>query len=1019
MLITKLQIKDIKNYTEQEFDFSNGIVAICGPNGSGKTTIIESIAWALFDHLDYKKEDFVRRGARKGSVNVFFVSTIDGREYAVSRDSTGSYYVYDPELKIRLAQQKQEVTKWLCQQHGVEDGTDLSNLFRTTIGVPQGSFTYDFLQPPSKRKPVFDKILKVEDYIHAADKFKDLSRLIEGKISVIREKIASDEGQLKHYEEIESNYHMAINKLASLKYLYDDALKVKDETETRLKHLEAFKEQLDRVNREISKLKINNIENETKEKNLIAEIQRAKQASELVNKAKAGYEKFLLASEKLKTLEKSRATRDQLRNSYSSTQQQISRLESDIEHTQQELKQIEKAHQELANLTTKVQEQEALEKQLQDLQKKVGEKEQVERNISNLGRDLDDLRQKYSEISRSIEDSEKHKNDDKLVTKLELEKSEIDERLANYNLTLAELKHKEEHLNGLINTYQNLDLQIKDISEETERLEKEVSVDLPSVTELEEKQKDLTHKIAELKAITQRDEKMQQEIKNGLCPLLSERCLNMKPGQTLDEYFSFQLTEQNTQLKEKESLSKTVSLQLTQARLLLNKKLNLESLISQLTTVKQQAASIKEQQNLIENELAKLGNKNDLLQSKTNDTSRLQALEKELTIARDGKLKYAQLEPRRLRLIELKEEGVQKRKAHDADSARLSRLKEELSAQAIIQTDLVNLGNPRVTYEGLKRQILRETMLKQQLSLHEQNYKRLLDETANLRNQLESFSTLDKELAEVNLLLADCQSDYQTFLANQSTASLLLKLEQDLEKIISNSSNLKAELEIKETELINISPKYSYEEHSEKRNLINKLIHEVAQLESESKHTETQKQNLFNQLERLTVVKREQTNKIAERDRLSELHDLADFIRDCLRKAGPYITEAYLYTVSLEANLLYREISGNSMISLRWGLDYEIIMEEEGRDRPFHNLSGGEQMTAAISVRLALLKEFSDLRFAFFDEPTTNMDEERRRNLAQQIGRIKEFEQLFIVTHDDSFEGFTDNIIQLTKKAHI
>ncbi|MBK7996384.1 MAG: SMC family ATPase [Blastocatellia bacterium] len=461
MLIRKLQIKDIKNYTEHEFDFSNGIIAICGPNGSGKTTIIESIAWALFDHLDYKKEDFVRRGARKGSVNVFFVSNIDGREYGVSRDSTGSYYVYDPELNIRLAQQKQEVTKWLCQQHGVEDGTDLSNLFRTTIGVPQGSFTYDFLQPPSKRKPVFDKILKVEDYIHAADKFKDLSRLIEGKISAIREKIASDEGQLKHFEEIESNYQMAIDKLASLKYLYDDAKLNKQITEIRLSQLETLKTNIDKINQQIHQLKLSNIENETKGKNLIAEIQRAKQASELVNKAKIGYEKFLLASEKLKVLEKSRTTRDQLRNSYSSTEQQISRLESDIEHTQQELKQIEKAHQELTNLTTKVQEQEELEKQLQDLQKKVGEKEQVERNISNLGRDLDDLRQKYSEVSRSIEDSEKHKNDDKLVTKLELEKSEIDQRLANYNLTLTELKHKEEQLNNIINTYQNLDLQIK------------------------------------------------------------------------------------------------------------------------------------------------------------------------------------------------------------------------------------------------------------------------------------------------------------------------------------------------------------------------------------------------------------------------------------------------------------------------------------------------------------------------------------------------------------------------------
>jgi exonuclease SbcC len=51
------------------------------------------------------------------------------------------------------------------------------------------------------------------------------------------------------------------------------------------------------------------------------------------------------------------------------------------------------------------------------------------------------------------------------------------------------------------------------------------------------------------------------------------------------------------------------------------------------------------------------------------------------------------------------------------------------------------------------------------------------------------------------------------------------------------------------------------------------------------------------------------------------------------------------------------------------------------------------------------------VRIAFFDEPTTNMDEERRRNLAQQIGRIRDFDQLFVISHDDAFEGATDQII--------
>ena len=34
-----------------------------------------------------------------------------------------------------------------------------------------------------------------------------------------------------------------------------------------------------------------------------------------------------------------------------------------------------------------------------------------------------------------------------------------------------------------------------------------------------------------------------------------------------------------------------------------------------------------------------------------------------------------------------------------------------------------------------------------------------------------------------------------------------------------------------------------------------------------------------------------------------------------------------------------------------------------------------------------------------------------RRNLAQQIGRIRDFDQLFVISHDDTFEGFTDRVV--------
>jgi len=72
-------------------------------------------------------------------------------------------------------------------------------------------------------------------------------------------------------------------------------------------------------------------------------------------------------------------------------------------------------------------------------------------------------------------------------------------------------------------------------------------------------------------------------------------------------------------------------------------------------------------------------------------------------------------------------------------------------------------------------------------------------------------------------------------------------------------------------------------------------------------------------------------------------------------------------------------------------------------------------MCAALAVRLALLKVLADIDIAFFDEPTTNMDRARRESLAEAIGRIKTFQQLFVISHDDTFEQVTENVIVLER----
>src|SRR6185503_15522207 len=125
MHITKIELENIKSHAHFQQEFGRGTTAIMGENGAGKTTLIEAIAWVLFDLLDYKKDVFLRRGAKKGAAQITFESSKDEREYVVYRDTATGYYIYDPQLKMRIAEKKEEVARFLWQHLGVEAGTDL------------------------------------------------------------------------------------------------------------------------------------------------------------------------------------------------------------------------------------------------------------------------------------------------------------------------------------------------------------------------------------------------------------------------------------------------------------------------------------------------------------------------------------------------------------------------------------------------------------------------------------------------------------------------------------------------------------------------------------------------------------------------------------------------------------------------------------------------------------------------------------------------------------------------------
>ncbi len=881
MHITKIELQDVKSHADSTFEFSCGSTAISGENGAGKTTLIEAVAWTLFDVLDYKKDDFVRRGAKKGIARVTFESGLDERLYTVYRDTGTGYYVYDPALKLRIADKKEEVCRFLWQHLGVEAGTDLDSLFRRAIGVPQGTFTAIFLETGLERKKAFDKLLKVEEYRRGADELLKTSRYLDQKISEVREKIARAEGQLARIDIVEIEYQ---NFAAESGRLSSELEVLNGETEKKLELVKVLDEKESRIN----DLKTN-FDNKNTEKSRAEfilgqkqnERETARAAAATIKDVKEDAEKHVSILGRLKEFERERTERDRLRIELAKVEAALVAVNADQKHFQRDLENALKAHKTIEELKLAAADQEKLEDAVEKLRNSLAHSAAATNQVKNLDAKIERLRESYRANSAQRAD--------------------------------AELKAK----------------------------------DAGSFDGLQKRDAEIVREMARLQANLERDEKFQTEIQNGLCPILSQKCLNLKEGETLSAFVSSQFGE--------------IKMQITVLR---NEQVTVSS---------------------------------------------------SLKTSRDADKCLAQLSTLRERAGEIGEEGKRLKEERDELEKQLKNLPKAETGLAAAEASLKALDDPRGRIRILENESRREIELRQHLAETEKNLERLESDRRILVEQLESYKDLDSQWTEAIEIRDRTDKAHRIFLANEALAKSLEVREKEFASAETELKEVSIKLTAVETEYENAGKDYNRDHHLSERVALRELQNRQAETRAIFESAKRRAAELAAEMELLVGIRKSMQGEFKEKERFEKIAETTTFIRDTLKEAAPRVARNYVHFVSLEANQMFREISGNPELTLKWTEDYAIMLEENGHDRPFIALSGGEQMAAALSVRLALLKQLSDIRIAFFDEPTTNMDAERRENLAMQISQIKHFDQLFVISHDDTFHGYMDNEITVGK----
>ena len=97
------------------------------------------------------------------------------------------------------------------------------------------------------------------------------------------------------------------------------------------------------------------------------------------------------------------------------------------------------------------------------------------------------------------------------------------------------------------------------------------------------------------------------------------------------------------------------------------------------------------------------------------------------------------------------------------------------------------------------------------------------------------------------------------------------------------------------------------------------------------------------------------------------------------------------------------------------------VLTRTGRETPITLLSGGEKTALALSYILALNRLMaSGIGFLALDEPTSELDDERRRKLMELIGGMAQGEsrvvdQLIVVTHHDEVADSVDTLCRVSK----
>lgn len=287
--------------------------------------------------------------------------------------------------------------------------------------------------------------------------------------------------------------------------------------------------------------------------------------------------------------------------------------------------------------------------------------------------------------------------------------------------------------------------------------------------------------------------------------------------------------------------------------------------------------------------------------------------------------------------------------------------------------------------------------------------------SSTMQNLLDQHADVDERISSAESDLLQSRPAYEAYIAAQPAAALLAPREEELRMIEASMEESRAALR----ELAAVEERLALT-FSEDEYAAAKQKYDTATAAEKLAHAEHGRVSALVEEQKGLVAKlrKEHADFLKLETMLAHARTESAFSGDVhqyvVRELAKHVGASIVSALSAFAAELYQRIAPEQGLHLHWDAQsYAVELRDGDRRIRGRELSGGQLMGVSLAVKLALIKWYSQCRIGFLDEPTTHLDKETRRHLADVIEHLEEltgetdpwFDQLFIISHEESFSG--------------